>query len=73
MQGVENFLKNDVDGELWLAAVQMYAVDTPEFYPAHFGNEVDEYLRCTYGISEITLDNAASVYQHIKNDIQIVL
>ena len=22
---------NDVDGELWLAAVQQYAVDTPEF------------------------------------------
>ena len=37
IQGVENYLKNDVDGELWLAA---YAVDTPEFYPAHLGSEL---------------------------------
>lgn len=72
MQGVENYLKNDVDGELWLAAVHEYAVNTPEFYPAHLGNEVDEYLRSTYGITEITLDNAASVYRSIKNDIQFV-
>ena len=63
---------NDVDGELWLAAVQQYAVDTPEFYPARLGIELHSYLRSSYGITEITLNNAASVYRCIKNDIQFV-
>ena len=60
---------NDVDGELWLAAVQQYAVDAPEFYPARLGIELHSYLRSSYGITEI---NAASVYRCIKNDIQFV-
>ena len=50
---MQDYLNKDVDGGVWLSAVEEYAVDTPEFYPSAFGRILDHYLRSTYGIIDI--------------------
>ena len=47
---MQDYFNKDVDGGVWLSAVEEYAVDTPEFYPSAFGRILDHYLRSTNGI-----------------------
>ena len=69
---MQDYLNKDVDGGVWLSAVEEYAVDTPEFYSSAFERILDHYLRSTYGIIDINMGNVAGVYRQIKNDIEFI-